>query len=146
MNLAAMERATLDELNPDQRNYARFLFEDECTLAVRFFADGLLYAAAKRLLFHYTVIVGDILTFNTYADRWCYGTRRQALDAIFDLSWQGLGDPGMGWHRHPSTERRPSHQSDERMLAYLERCRVEEESAPWRVGSGYNDMNRVLVG
>lgn len=55
-----------------------------------------------RLLFHWTLHV-DIHEYG-YEDRYCYATKAQAVLALNE--WDGTGDPGHGWHRHPSTMRR----------------------------------------
>jgi hypothetical protein len=62
-----------------------------------------LYVGIKPLLFHWTMIVGEIGDRTTYADRWCYVNRSKAEAAI--AAWDGFGEP-QGWHRHPSTGRR----------------------------------------
>lgn len=125
------------DLSAEQLEYGRYLLDDFYTLGVRFFADGVTYAAARRLMFHYTVIKGTLYSRHTYETRWCYETWRQALDATFDPNWQGDGDPEMGWHRHPDTERRPDLASlSPDMAAYLKACRAEEQRRPWAV---FND-------
>jgi hypothetical protein len=64
--------------------------------------DGI-YAAIKPLMFHWTLIVGQIGDRATYADRWCYANREAAEAAL--RTWDGDGEPD-GWHRHPNTGRR----------------------------------------
>lgn len=64
--------------------------------------DGL-YAAIKPLLFHWTMIVGEVGDRFGYLDRWCFGSRSLAEGAL--ETWNGAGDP-VGWHRHPATGRR----------------------------------------
>jgi hypothetical protein len=64
--------------------------------------DGL-YAATKRLIYHWTMIVGQIGDYSGYEDRFCYATRAGAEAAL--LGWDGSGEPE-GWHRHPNTGRR----------------------------------------
>lgn len=61
------------------------------------------YAAVKPLLFHWTMIVGEVGDRAAYYDRWCFATEQLAKAAL--LAWDGVGDP-VGWHRHPSTGRR----------------------------------------
>lgn len=68
----------------------------------KFFDDGF-YAGVKRLLFHYTMIVGQIGDQCGYEKRYCYQTREGALKALTD--WDGTGEP-VGWHRSPETGRR----------------------------------------
>lgn len=64
--------------------------------------DGI-YAAIKPLLFHWTMIVGEIGDQRTFATRYCYADLGKALSAL--ILWDGNGDP-VGWHRHPDTGRR----------------------------------------
>jgi hypothetical protein len=40
----------------------------------------------------------------TYDDGWCYADPQQAIDAA--ATWDGEGDPPVGWHRQISTGRR----------------------------------------
>ncbi len=70
---------------------------------VRYFDDGLRYAAIKPLLFHWTMIVGIVGDRAGFDDRWCYGDRAAAERGLRD--WSGDGDPA-GWNRHPKTGRR----------------------------------------
>lgn len=62
-----------------------------------------LYAAIKPLMFHWTLIVGEIGDTCGYADRWCYADQDKAVKAL--EAWDGQGEPA-GWHRHPMTARR----------------------------------------
>ena len=65
--------------------------------------DGV-YAAVKPLMFHWTMIVGEIGDQCTIADRFCYD--EHPLKAVAALAaWDGNGDPE-GWQRHPATGRR----------------------------------------
>lgn len=67
--------------------------------------DGL-YAAIKPLLFHWTLIVGEVGDKASYVDRWCYATQDVADRAL--SNWDGVGEP-QGWHRHPGSGRRRPH-------------------------------------
>lgn len=69
--------------------------------AIRQLPDGRLIGVL-RLIFHWTLHI-DIHAMG-YEDRYCYATRDQAVDAM--TSWDGIGDPGHGWHRHPTSGRR----------------------------------------
>lgn len=62
-----------------------------------------MYAAAKPLLFHWTMIIGMIGDKAEILDHFCYANREQALE--FLRKWDGTGEP-MGWHRHPRSGRR----------------------------------------
>ena len=62
-----------------------------------------IYCAIKPLMFHWTMIIGEIGDQCSYADRFCYADRNAAIRAIF--TWNGEGQP-TGWHRHPLTGRR----------------------------------------
>lgn len=64
--------------------------------------DGI-YAAIKPLLFHWTMIVGEIGDKLTIATRYCYADQGKALAAL--ILWDGEKDP-IGWHRHPDSGRR----------------------------------------
>lgn len=61
------------------------------------------YAAAKPLLFHWTLVIGQIGDRFCYDDRYCYATADQAIRALTE--WDGNGEP-TDWHRHPHTGRR----------------------------------------
>lgn len=41
---------------------------------------------------------------STYDDAWCYANPRAAIKAA--ITWDGEGDPPVGWHRHISSGRR----------------------------------------
>ncbi|MFG6083736.1 hypothetical protein ACEUZ9_005461 [Paracoccus litorisediminis] len=73
---------------------------------VRDLCDGR-YAMAKRLLFHWTIILGDFDDGLSYSDRWCFATQELALEAL--SQFPDCPPPGFepnGWHRHPKTGRR----------------------------------------
>ena len=70
-------------------------------IEVKFF-DGF-YAAAKPLLFHYTMIIGVTGDTCCFEKRYCYQTKEGVLQALAE--WDGVGDPA-GWHRSPETGRR----------------------------------------
>ncbi len=72
-------------------------------LAVKLFPEIGFYAAVRRLLYHYTMIFGEIGDYQCYSRRWCYQTRQGAFEAM--AAWDGLGEPE-GWHRSPETGRR----------------------------------------
>jgi hypothetical protein len=91
-----------DTLNIDRRfhQWLRSAEGGSCA-EVRYFEWG--YAAIKPLLFHWTMIVGQVGDYLTYDDRWCYADANAAKRGLRD--WSGEGDPD-GWHRHPRTGRR----------------------------------------
>ncbi len=73
---------------------------------VKVLADGD-YLLVKRLLFHWTMIRGQLTDTTGYDDRWCYETydgAKAALDA-FPVDPAPNYEPS-GWHRHPKTHRR----------------------------------------
>lgn len=76
--------------------------EGGCCASDKAIGSGL-YAAIKPLLFHWTLIVGEIGDRTGYLDRWCYQDRNAAESALD--TWNGNGEPH-GWHRHPRTSRR----------------------------------------
>ena len=71
-------------------------------LTVRLLGDGR-YLAIRRLLFHWTLLIGAVGDRLSYDDRYCYRTLEGAAAAL--VAWNGSGDPE-GWHRHPRTGRR----------------------------------------
>jgi hypothetical protein len=84
--------------------YFRWLLDPQggnC-VAAKDLGDGV-YAAIKPLLFHWTMIVGEIDNYVTILDRWCYKDRVGATHGL--LAWNGNGDPS-GWNRHINTGRR----------------------------------------
>ena len=74
-----------------------------------------LYAAIKPLLYHWTMIAGEIGDIFGYEDRWCYATQELAEKALRE--WDGNGEP-TGWHRHPATgRRRPDRDAEQEYVA-----------------------------
>lgn len=73
---------------------------------LKLLGDGT-YVAARRLMFHWIIIRGDVDDAVGYFDRWCYATEELALKALkyFPESPPQGYEPS-GWHRHPSTHRR----------------------------------------
>jgi hypothetical protein len=66
-----------------------------------------LWYGVKRLMFHYTVIEGEINDREAYRQRWCYQTAYAGIIAL--ETWAASRFEGIepkGWHRHPSTGRR----------------------------------------
>lgn len=65
------------------------------------------YTLAKPLMFHWTVIHGEVGDMTGYWDRWCFATEALALEAVaaWPMVTPAKYDP-IGWHRHPSTGRR----------------------------------------
>jgi hypothetical protein len=60
------------------------------------------YACLHRFMFTWAIL-SDLEPMG-YGDRWCFHNfddAKEALDA-----WDGTGDPGDKWHRHPKTGRR----------------------------------------
>lgn len=72
---------------------------------VRMFPEAGIYTAVKRLLFHYTLILGQIGNRQTYDDRWCYQTEEAAVAAMEAWDATAGGEPE-NWHRHPTSGRR----------------------------------------
>ena len=65
------------------------------------------YVMAKRLMFHWTVIQGDLDDQFGYFDRWCFADEELAQAAVDN--WPTNPDAGYdptGWHRHPNSGRR----------------------------------------
>ncbi len=67
----------------------------------------------SRLLYHWTLHVD--IDWSGYAERYCYGTRVHAEQAL--EAWDGSGDPE-GWHRHPETGRRRNLTTGEEWVAW----------------------------
>lgn len=64
------------------------------------------YCAIKPLLFHWTLIIGEIGDKEGFEDRFCYADRASAATGLIEWSsreWKGEPE---GWHRHPATGRR----------------------------------------
>lgn len=75
-----------------------------CTL-IGDMGDGR-YCAIKPLLFHWTMIVGEIGDRDGYEENYCYADRTAAGEGLIGwaiLEFQGEPD---GWHRHPKSGRR----------------------------------------
>lgn len=72
----------------------------------RALADGT-FVLAKPLMFHWTVIRGEIGDLVTYFDRWCFADEDLALKALHSFPEEPADsfDPP-GWHRHPNSGRR----------------------------------------
>jgi len=73
---------------------------------IRDLGDGT-YLAIKPLLFHWTLLRGDLDDLLGYFDRWCYADEAGARAAFsaFPSCPPADYEPG-GWHRHPKTARR----------------------------------------
>lgn len=72
-------------------------------LKFKMFPELGFYAGIRRLMYHYTMIFGEIGDRTGYSRRYCYATLEGALAAL--EAWDGNGDPE-GWHRAPETGRR----------------------------------------
>lgn len=83
---------TVSELSPS----IRLLY-----VSMRELPDGRV-CGVLRLLYHWTLHV-DVHAYG-YEDRYCFETREGAEKAMRE--WDGMGDPGTGWHRHPKSGRR----------------------------------------
>jgi len=73
-----------------------------CTEA-KVIGDGLLYVAIKPLMFHWTMLIGEIGNIYCWENHYCYANRALAEKGIRE--WDGNGEP-TGWHRNPETGRR----------------------------------------
>lgn len=64
------------------------------------------WVSIERLLFHWTMKVGEVGDYCGYRTRYCYENYATALGAAAiwaDANWEG--EP-IGWHRHPDSGRR----------------------------------------
>lgn len=77
--------------------------EEAGIMEYKLFPERGIYAGIRRLVYHYTMIVGEIGDKDGYLKRYCYQTEVGAIKAMND--WDGTGDPE-GWHRAPETGRR----------------------------------------
>lgn len=64
------------------------------------------YCAIKRLLFHWTMIIGQIGDLDGYDDRYCYADRGLAQMALAEWQGRAWADEPIAWHRHPPSGRR----------------------------------------
>lgn len=77
---------------------------DPMAITVRDLGDGR-YAYVSRLIYHYTLKVGQIGDEIGYDDRWCYQTLTLANAAL--KAWNpAIEKEPTGWHRSPHTGRR----------------------------------------
>lgn len=80
------------------------------------------YVAIVPFAFTWAVITGPYRWAGTvYEDRWCYHTRLAALAAAH--TWDGQGEP-VGWHRHPTTDRRTIDGDMSRIFTDRDGCSV----------------------
>ncbi len=85
----------------------------EC-VTVKILPEGI-YGGVRRLLFHWTLIIGDVGDQISYLDRYCYQADEAANRAL--LAWDGTQEPE-GWHRHPySGRRRPESDASREYVA-----------------------------
>jgi hypothetical protein len=89
--------------NPRPEDFLNWLLKEEGTIACRDLGDGF-YLCVRQLLFHYTMILGEIGDTVGYLDRWCYNTLEQATGAL-NAEWDGSGDAPGEWHKHPNSGR-----------------------------------------
>jgi endo-alpha-1,4-polygalactosaminidase (GH114 family) len=82
--------------------YFAWLTADAKMAEVKIIGDGI-YAAIKPLMFHWTLVVGQVGNYHGYEDQWCMKDRATAEKAIRE--WDGNGEPKY-WHRHPLSGRR----------------------------------------
>lgn len=65
------------------------------------------YVMAKALMFHWTLIRGNIFDTAGYDDRWCYADRDGAMRALDEFPHDPDPDyEPQGWRRHPMSGRR----------------------------------------
>ena len=83
-------------------------FDCQVTGTMRILDDDS-YIMIHRLLFHCTMLRGDLDDTVGYWDRWCYSDEAGARSALAEFPCDPpVGYEPKGWHRHPaSTRRRP---------------------------------------
>lgn len=67
--------------------------------------DGL-WCGSHRLIFHWTLHIGQIGDFCTYLDRYCYRDQKLCEDAMDEWKSRNFSGDPINWHRHPGTGRR----------------------------------------
>lgn len=77
----------------------------DCQIALCMPANGKWYGY-KRLLFHWTIVSGDIGNKDEIEDRWCYATSDRVMLAFTEWAARKFEGEPEGWHRHPKTGRR----------------------------------------
>jgi hypothetical protein len=99
-----LDAATEEVLDETTLAYFAWLQSEDgghCTHC-KVIGDGI-YAATKPLLFHWTMMIGQIGDKYGYEDRFCFADQELAENAL--RQWNGEGEP-VGWHRHPMSGRR----------------------------------------
>lgn len=64
------------------------------------------YVAYYRLMFHWTIIKGDLDIPWGYEDRWCFGDKENVETCFAEWKSRNFTDEPIGWTRHPKTGRR----------------------------------------
>lgn len=59
-----------------------------------------------RLMYHWTMHIGQMGDRDTYDDRFCYATYEKAKEGLTEWAARDFMDEPEGWHRHPKTARR----------------------------------------
>jgi hypothetical protein len=70
---------------------------------VKMFPEEGTYGAILKLMFHYTILTGEIGDYVS-CDRWCYTADLAPVVTAF-AEWDGKSEL-KGWQRHPTTGRR----------------------------------------
>lgn len=66
---------------------------------------GGLWCASRRLMFHFTMHIGEIGDRESYVDRYCYLDRTRAEAAILEWEARGFEGEPTGWRKHPASDR-----------------------------------------
>lgn len=103
----ANPKPVCESLEPLTGDWADW-YREQCdgTLAFLFDKGDGQWVSIERLIFHWTMKVGDVGDCVGYRTRYCYATGQLAIVAAAewaDRDWQG--EPKW-WHRHPDTGRR----------------------------------------
>lgn len=91
---------------------------DSMIVAARDRGDGT-YAAIKPLIFHWTMMIGDIGDLQNINDRYCYGDELLAATGLEEWERRGWEGEPKGWHRHlGSGRRRPDGDADREYIEF----------------------------
>jgi hypothetical protein len=101
----AAPRPVCEILVPLEGEYADFLRESP-HVAFVFRKGENDWVAIERLLFHWTMKVGEVGDRFGYRTRYCYATAQLALAAAAEWAERNFEGEPKWWHRNPETGRR----------------------------------------
>lgn len=90
----------------------------DCELAACVRATGM-WHGFKRLIFHWTIVTGEIGDRESMSDRWCYETEDGVVAGFTEWAARGFKGEPEGWHRNPTTgRRRPKGDASKEYIAW----------------------------